>query len=118
MPRRLAAALLAVVIALAGLTSVACAAGSCLQVSGVRMKCCAGEGWRSDRACCDTRIAKAAPPAAAAFERAPQAAPPAVLPALPVAALAAPRAPALSVVAPRSLGPPASLLAHHTALLC
>ena len=117
MLRRLATALLVIAVALGGLTSVACASGTCAQVSGARMKCCAGEGLRADRNCCGSTIAAAAPQSAAAFERVPQVAPLAALPALLLPA--APSLPGRTVAAvpARGLGPPRSLIALHTSLL-
>lgn len=117
MVRRLATLLLVVAVFCGGLASSACATGGCGQFAS-RMKCCAGEGLRADRSCCNPELSSAPTQSPAALERAPQVGSPAILPVLHLPALAAPLARPLAFAAPRSLGPPASLLAQHTALLC
>jgi hypothetical protein len=118
MLRRLATLFLVLAVFCGGLASTACATGGCGQFGAPRMKCCAGEGLRADRSCCNPELSSAPAQVPGALERAPQLGSPAILPVQHLSALAAPVARPLAILAPRSLGPPASLLAQHTALRC
>ena len=117
MLRRLATLLLVVAIALGGMVSSVCASASCAQMTRARMRCCPVDGLHAARSCCEGRIAPAAPSAAAAFERAPQAPQPVALPAL-VPALATLLVSDPVTATPfHGLGPPSSLIRQRTSLL-
>jgi len=97
--------------------SSACARAGCAQMTRTRMHCCPVDGLHAPRSCCQGRIAPAAPFAAAAFERAPQAPQPVALPAL-VPAVATLIVSAPVAAAPfHGLGPPNSLIRQRTSLL-
>lgn len=117
MLRRLGTALLVVALACGGLVSSACGATSCAQMTRARMRCCPVDGIQQARSCCAGHLGKAAPAAAAALERAPQAPAPLALPARVPATTAVVISASPRAVPPPGSGPPDSLLRQHTSLL-